>query len=258
MSILDKIQTTQSSAPIITLYGKPGIGKSTLASEFPDPLFLLTENPELPGIRALPVASSFEEIWSMAVELSKLEKPPFKTLVIDSISKLDNLIVDYILQKEEEGRKTSSKMITLSSSCGGYGAGYDKAKSIHLSFNGVLNKLKAKGVTVIYIAHLAIAKHRSPDQEDYDTYSINMNHDKSRAVYIDGSDLVGFCRLRSFTTDTESGRTLIKSSEDRVVVVGINDANVSKNRFNMPTEIKMNANEIIKHIPFYNVNVKEK
>jgi putative protein kinase ArgK-like GTPase of G3E family len=41
MSILDNIITTKPGAPRITVYGKPGIGKSTLASQFPEPLFRL-------------------------------------------------------------------------------------------------------------------------------------------------------------------------------------------------------------------------
>ncbi len=63
MSILDSVITTQPGAPRITLYGRPGIGKSTLASNFPSPVFILTEDNELPGIQAFPIAQSFNEIW---------------------------------------------------------------------------------------------------------------------------------------------------------------------------------------------------
>ena len=61
MSILDRVYKTVSQAPRITLYGKPGVGKTTLASTFPEPLFLLTEDNECPGINALPIVKSYDE-----------------------------------------------------------------------------------------------------------------------------------------------------------------------------------------------------
>src|SRR5271156_2358789 len=100
MSILDSIIKTKSGAPRITLYGIRGIGKSTLASQFPEPLFILCEDNELPGINAVPIAQSFTEVWKTVKGLLAEEKLPFKTIVVDGISKLDKLIVDHILDNE--------------------------------------------------------------------------------------------------------------------------------------------------------------
>ncbi len=245
MSILDLVQSTKSGAPRILLYGKPGVGKSTLAASFPQPLFLLTEETGLDGVDALPVATSFEQVWEYVKGLHALEELPFKTLVIDSVSKLDVLITEYILSKE-------AKATTLAAACGGYGAGYAKAAQIHRSLKAKLDEFQAKGVTVIYISHMCVKPHKSPDAEDYDVYSIVACHDKVREVYIDDTDAVLFCRLKSFVRETDSGRALVKSTEERIVVTGLNEANVSKNRFRMPAEVPMSFAEISKHIPFYN------
>jgi len=249
MGILDNILITKSGAPRITLYGKPGIGKSTLASQFPEPLFLLTEDNELPGINALPLATSFTQVWSNVKALLDEDVLPFKTLVIDSISKLDQLIVEYILDNEPAG-KIGGKSPTLTSACGGYGAGYLKAASIHAALKGLLDKFKERGICVVYVGHLGIVKHKSPDQEDYDVYTLIMNHEKSRSVYIDDVDCVLFCRLKSFVSESDSGRALIRSTNDRMIMAGVSDGHVSKNRFGMPNEIKMDYELIAQYIPF--------
>ncbi len=251
MSILDSITTGALLAPKITLYGRPGVGKSTLASKFPDPVFLLTEENGLQDVRRLPFMESFKQVWSTVKELTEAPELPFKTLVIDSISKLDALVVQYILDTEppnKHGQKPSS----LNAACGGYGAGHAKAQLIMRSLKTMFDKLSSKGVTVVYVGHLDVVKYKAPDNDDYDIYTIVANHNKTREVFLDDVDLVGFCRLKSFMTETESGRALIKSTGDRVVHVGVNDGHVSKNRFNMPDELEMSFEAIAKHIPFFN------
>lgn len=254
MSILDNVTMSVPRAPRMTIYGKPGIGKSTLAAQFPKPLFLLTEETGLIGATSLPIVSSFEQMWSNIKELIAEEELPFQTIVIDSISKLDALLVKYILDKEPPTK--NGKPPTLNSAGGGYGAGVLMAQSLYRALKALLDKFQDKGITVIYISHYVVTKVKSPDSEDYDMASIVMNHDRSREIFIDDVDAVLFCKLRSHFTETESGRTLIKTTGDRVIMTGSHEAHISKNRYGMPSEIPMNYAEIAKYIPFYNQGEK--
>ncbi len=251
-NILNFIKKSGPIAPRITIYGAPGIGKSTLASQFPDPLFFLTEECSVDKVNYIGVIKSYDKFLEGINKLLEIENPPFKTLIIDSISKLDSLIVNDILKKESLTK--SGKQPSLNSSCGGYGAGFQAAQQEHRYLKSLLDNFQKKGITVIYIAHLTIIKYKAPDLEDYDRYSIVMNHDKSREVYIDDVDAVFFCKLKSFVSSTDSGRNIISSTENRIILSGVSDAHVSKNRFNMPMEIEMNYESIKQYIPFYQLS----
>lgn len=251
MSILDSIQVTGALAPRITIFGAPGIGKSTLASQFPEPLFMMTEQTGLMGVKAIQPAKTFSEFWKNAKSLLQEKELPFKTIVIDSISKMDSLIVQHILDAEIP-RKDGTKATTLATACGGYGAGFQAASNFHKAVKALFDKFQDRGITVIYIGHLSTVKHKAPDMEDYDKYSIEMSGEKSKAPYIDDVDLVCFCRLKSYVSDTDSGRTLVHSTNDRIIYTGVSDSHVSKNRFSMPNELTMKYESLAKYIPFLN------
>ena len=258
MSILDKIITTAPRAPRITIYGKPGIGKTSLASQFPAALFLMTEEINIDGLKALPKAEAFTEFWNNVKGLLAQEDLPYKTIVVDSVSKLDELIVKHILAEEPANISAANngdkpRINTLGASCGGYGKGYERAQSMHRAMKAQLDKFTDKGMGVVFISHVTTTKYRAPDNEDYDIYSIVMNHDKSREVYIDDVDAVLFIKLYSGTTTLDSGRTIVRSTDKRTLITNVNEVNVSKNRYSMPPEIPVAFEEIKKYIPFYNL-----
>src|ERR1700733_12064434 len=130
MSVLDTIVKVQHQAPRIMFYGAPGIGKSTLASKFDNPLFLLTEENNIVGADSLPVSKSFEEFWNNLSELNKEESLPYKTIIIDSLTALDSLIVEYIVKDSPPGRDKKA-VKTIAQAEGGYGAGFMRAERIH-------------------------------------------------------------------------------------------------------------------------------
>jgi len=257
MSILDLFKIVKSGAPRITLYGKPGIGKTTLASEFPTPFFISTEDSECPGIVSTPVLKSYIEVWNVVNELLSLETLPFKTIVIDSISKLDDFVVDYSLSKSPDIGRDRRRPETLAEAWGGYGAGYEKAASLHSALKHKMDKFKERGICAVYIGHSEIKKFKSFEFEDYDMLSISMNSDKSRRVYIDDVDAVLYCKQKTNIIETESKRAIAISSGNRFICPYSSDAHVSKNRFKIDKEINMSFEELKKYIPFFNEKSKE-
>lgn len=254
MSVLDRIKTVVSEAPRITIYGKQGIGKSTLGGQFPDPLFLLTEKNALVGCKSLGLFKTYEDLWNEVDELLKLETFPFKTLVLDSVSALDELVKNRTLEKSPLIGKDKRAPETLAEAWGGYGAGFEKAAALHRALKHKLDKFQDKGVTVVYIAHLEVKNYKSPEEEDYNILSIRMNADKSRVVYIDDVDAVLYCKEQAFVSQTESKRNIVRGTGKHVISAYSSEVHVSKNRFAMSKDIDMSFDALSKHIPFFMVS----
>ena len=75
----------QQVPPRICLYGGHGIGKSTLASQFPAPIFISTED----GIDSLDVTSfpKAQKLTDVVESIKTLlkEEHDFRTVVVDSV-----------------------------------------------------------------------------------------------------------------------------------------------------------------------------
>ena len=80
------------------IHGHPKVGKTCLASQFPNPLFIQTE----PGCKALSVygvqVKSWSDVEEVAVALEE-ESHNFKTVVIDTLDRLFDLIYADICEK---------------------------------------------------------------------------------------------------------------------------------------------------------------
>lgn len=245
MGILDQAFRGNAYAPRLLIYGIQGIGKSTLAATFPNPIFVQTEivNIPLDPLR-LPLCQDLKSFHDTIDELLYKEHD-YKTVVIDHLSRLDDLVVNNILENDPK------KGCTLATACGGYGAGYQKAAVLHKEIKEKLNLFMRKKIAVIILAHAEIKKYKSPESDDYDIYTIYANSDHSKSVYLNDADAVLFARQKANVIDNESGRSIIKSLNQRILLTGVNPVNVSKNRYNMPDEIPMNFESISKYIPFY-------
>jgi len=106
--------------PKIILYGRNGIGKSRFALKAPNPIFLdLDEN-----IYELPVASNktlgipiktYEDVMAFLGTLFNQDHE-FKTLVVDSLSSLEKLVIEKVLKDSNLNSLASFQ----------YGQGYQK------------------------------------------------------------------------------------------------------------------------------------
>ena len=103
MSILSSIAKPNDRPIICTLTGDAGLGKTSLAATFPKPIFIRAED----GLQAIPASSrpdafpilnTVEQLWEQLTALIK-DEHDYKTLVIDSITQLDNLFTN--LQKNK-------------------------------------------------------------------------------------------------------------------------------------------------------------
>lgn len=231
MSIKDLVAKPKDRPLIATILGDAGMGKTRLAAAMPKPIFIRAEDgmqsiPRDERPDAFPKLKSVAELWDQLTALIK-EPHDYQTLVVDSVTALERLFIDDVMEKDGKARAVAQAL-------GGYGAGYQAVGANHQRVRraaGVLNE--RRGMNVIFIAHADVETMKSPDQDDFMRYTLRLNQKYSLAPYVDDVDLVGFIRLQSFVKGEDGERKRVISTNRRELVVHANASNVSKNRYGL-------------------------
>lgn len=207
----------------ITIYGQPGIGKTTLASLMPKPIFLPIED-GLMSIAGTDV-SAFDRPKNSADIIEALtylanEKHDFKTLVLDSVSALDIMLIKETFAADKDGKQS------LATAHGGYGGAYSYLSNLHRRIKELLNKLNDKiGINIVYISHVAYKTVNEPDSlDEYSVATLQMEK-KSVPFYRDDVDAVFYLKLDKVISEKKAIDT-----GKRILYCLPSNNHVSKNR----------------------------
>lgn len=277
MSYLAQLKKATPQAPVITIVGFAGSGKSSLAGLFPAPIFIQAENatsvfevmpedkqpaffPQLPQPNAKRGIKTSEVLLEQLRELITQEHP-FKTVIIDTVTALNILFEQEAIEFDSNPNVTN-----IGEVAGGFNKGYLVVAGIHAKLRAACEHLRKKGITVVFLAHTGIIKMKNrPESGEYVAYSLDM-HEKSRSIYVSSSDIVAYLKARDFVTGNEEnkkGQTTkfgrVTNTGERVLItssdgtIGYIDA---KNRYGLPDELEVNKGEnpLISLIPFYQHN----
>lgn len=105
-TLLSYVTLVSATMPCrVLLYGEAGVGKTTFASEFPDALFIDLEGgiPKDLNVMAIPTLIDELKKYNRIIEELTFSEHNFKTIVIDTLSALNNLIVNHV--KNQLGNK---------------------------------------------------------------------------------------------------------------------------------------------------------
>lgn len=187
--ITGKIQ----SAKKIVCYGPEGIGKSTFAAQFPDPLFIDTEGSTNDmDVKRLQRPSS----WTMLMEqVNYVKKTPglCKTLVLDTADWAEMLCMNEVCAKAQ--KKGIEDF--------GYGKGY-----VYLSeeFGRLLNLLEEivrSGIHVVLNAHAMIRKFDQPDEMgSYDRWELKLQK-KTAPLVKEWADMLLFANYKVYVVNVD-------------------------------------------------------
>ena len=235
MALKDMVQTPDDRPVIMTICGDAGVGKTRLAATFPNPIFIRAEDgmqsiPRAERPAAFPLLASYPKpgdgvtaLFDQLLALLK-EEHEYKTLVIDSVTALDEIFTAEALEKDGKAK-------TLQSALGGFGAGFNFVANQHQRVRKAAQLLnERRGMTVVLLAHADIENMKLPDQDDYQRWSMRM-HSKSLPAYLDYPDIVGFIRQVSVVKGADGERKRALSSHERELIIYSGAAQVSKNRY---------------------------
>ena len=239
---LSELVTKNTARPMIaTILGDAGLGKTTLACAFPKPIIIRAEDglQSVPGDLmpdALPVLESATDLWDQ-LKMIISEEHDYQTLIIDSVTALERIFEQHVLDSDPK------KPRSINQALGGYGAGPSAMGALHQRVRKAAGILNAKrNMNIVFIAHATTETIELPDQDPYTRYSLRLGK-KSIAPYSDDSDLVGFLKLRMFTTGDDEQRKKAISDGSRVLVCYATAANISKNRYGITTDLPVNLGE---------------
>lgn len=226
--------------PRLLIYGVPKIGKTTLASEFPDPIFIQTEE----GAGDLDVTTfspeplkTYDELCE-AIELLYTGNHNFRTVVLDSVDWLEPIVWN------ETCKVNDWKSIEDP----GYGKGYVESDRHWKHLLDGLNALRDRGMTVILIGHAEVKTFADPERDSYDRYQIKL-HKRASAMVTEMCDVIGFMNYSISTVreneafkKKDEGRSRASGSGQRMLHLDERPTFVAGSRFDMPASIVLQKN----------------
>lgn len=224
----------------VVLYGPEGIGKSSLAACFPNPVFIDTEGSttEL-DVKRFPKPSSWEMINQQARFAIQQGPSVIGTLVIDTI--------DWAEMQCNESVCAAHNKKGIEDF--GYGKGYIFAAEEFGRFLNLLSDVVEAGINVVLTAHAQIVKFEQPDEMGaYDRYQLKLGQktgSRTAALVKEWADMVLFINYKTFSVAADDkGKKHKAQGGTRTVYATHHPAWDAKNRHGLPDEFPLDFSYI--------------
>lgn len=234
----------------VVVYGVEGIGKTTFASKFPNPLFIDVEG----GTKHLDVArvDPAPQSWTMLLQtIREVERThPCSTLVIDTADWAERLCVAHIVSDAD-----SSKIKSIEDF--GYGAGYVKLVEEYGRMLNMLSDVAESGINVVLTAHAKIRKFEQPDEAaSYDRWELKLTESGQKRLsplLKEWADALLFADYKTIVETVSSGMGQAKGKarggQKRIMRTQHHACWDAKNRWGLPETVPFEFEQIAAFIP---------
>lgn len=227
----------------VLIYGPEGIGKSTLASHFPNPLFIDTEgSTDWMDVARASDTDSWHGILD-AIDYVIAHPDVCDTLVIDTADKAETRCIEAVLK--ENGKKGIEDF--------GYGKGYVYLTETFQKLFDKLDEVLRCGIHVVVTAHASITRFDQPDEMgSYDRWTLKLLK-RNAPLVKEWADMVLFCNYKTTVVNVDGqgetkGRNKVQGGK-RVMYSTHHPCWDAKNRFGLPEEMNMSYEAIAHVIP---------
>lgn len=222
----------RARAQKVVVYGPEGIGKSTFAAQFPEPLFIDTEgSTDNMDVSRLDKPSSYTMLKN-EIAWVKANPTVCKTLVIDTIDWAESLVIADVCA--QHGKKGIEDF--------GWGNGYTYTKEEMGRLLNQLGELVDLGINVVLTAHAQMRKFEQPDEMgSYDRWELKLGKKTSSQtapLVKEWADMVLFANYKTVVMTADNGKKKATGGQ-RVLYTQHHPAWDAKNRHGLPEEMPL-------------------
>lgn len=207
----------------IVLYGAEGIGKSTFASKFRDPVFIDTEgSTKNMDVKRFDAPTKWADLLE-AIKYVKANPDCCKTLILDTADWAEMFCIKYTCEK---GGVNGIEDF-------GYGKGYTYTQENFKKLLDALSGIIDLGIDVVVTAHAKMRKFEQPDEMGaYDRWEMKLSKGVAPMLK-EWADMVLFANYKTFVIEDDKTKSKKAQGGKRVMYTTHNPCWDAKNRYGL-------------------------
>lgn len=222
----------------ILLAGVPGVGKTTFAAAAPAPIFLGREGGDDNfDVARFPAPETWQDVLD-AVRMLADEKHDYKTLVLDTLDSLEPLCWRVVVDRDPKAK-------SIEDVSGGFQKGYVAAVDEWRVLMADLERLRARGIGIVMLAHVHVKNFRNPEGPDYDRFITKIDS-RAGAALSEWSDIHLFGRFETWAEQPDAKKRAKGMGTDmRIVHTRRTAAWDAKNRYSLPETLALSWDDVM-------------
>ena len=215
----------------VVVYGPEGVGKSTLASQLPSPVFIDTEGSTAQLDVARVDVNDWRSLTGALAEIHKMSE--FETVILDTVDWAERLALADLLHRT--GKSSVEDF--------GYGKGWVMISEEMSKLLGNLDQLVRGGKHVVLLAHSKVVRFAAPDlQGEHDRYELKLSKQSSPLVK-EWADAILFLTFKTKIVEVD-GKKRGVGGKERVINTVHTAAYDAKNRHGLADQVEATADAL--------------
>ncbi|MCB6942348.1 MULTISPECIES: ATP-binding protein [Eggerthella] len=229
----------------VIVYGPEGVGKTSFAAKFPDPLFIDTEgSTEHYDVARTETPRSWPMLLDQVREVK--ETRPCATLVIDTADWAEQLAIRHVC--DEKSWKSIEDP--------GYGKGYTFVVEEFGKLLNLLSDVAEAGVNVVLTAHAAVRKFDQPDEAaSYNRWALalidaaKMSNAAKAKEWADAVLFANYETIVEVVGEGKGSKGKARGGQKRVLHAQHHACWDAKNRWDLPPQVPLDFAQIAAFVP---------